>query len=46
MAKDAWCSRPQFVGEGLARLTENGHTLTNVQKVISGELRPECIDIA
>ena len=27
-------------------LTENGHTLSNVEKVISGELRPEDIDIA
>ncbi|MFD6062448.1 hypothetical protein [Rhodococcus wratislaviensis] len=46
MAKDAWRSRPQYVSEYLAMLTENGHTLSNVEKVISGELRPEDIDIA
>lgn len=46
MAKDAWRSRPQYVSEYLGMLTENGHTLSNVEKVISGELRPEDIDIA
>ncbi|MHA4855146.1 ParB/RepB/Spo0J family partition protein [Rhodococcus sp. MSC1_016] len=45
MAKDAWRSRPQYVSEYLGMLTENGHTLSNVEKVISGELRPEDIDI-
>ncbi|KAF0957284.1 hypothetical protein [Rhodococcus sp. T7] len=45
MAKDVWRSRPQYVSEYLAMLTENGHTLSNVEKVISGELRPEDIDI-
>ncbi|MFC9556023.1 ParB/RepB/Spo0J family partition protein [Rhodococcus sp. NPDC056960] len=46
MAKDAWRSRPQYVSEYLGMLTGNGHTLSNVEKVISGELRPEDIDIA
>ncbi|UNN05328.1 chromosome partitioning protein ParB [Rhodococcus opacus] len=46
MAKDAWRSRPQYVSEYLGMLTANGHTLSNVEKVTSGELRPEDIDIA